>query len=383
MSVLSPFSAGFIYNQIFGLRYSWRNAHGSRGDYSFDFPGQSFGHLYERSDDPFFAQMTEGWDALLSDKRPLFSRGIVPKPQPVWNSADPVSPPSVATPERRDSSDEPSKDDERRARKRDGCPGTEVLAWYAPAHLHSRWDYGIHLTPVGIVKTAAALQMRLEQAGGTISRRSAVVLATYLLYCHELGHALVEDVASVLEFAGDGVLYRLREREVEFYGLMEEAFCNSLAFSCLVTFLGPKVGPYTYEADREDYSRHLGKGSRHYVPEPEPILLKDAILDAVECWMRAQPPGYSNFLATRMGPSSNGLMWLNFVRLFVDFFGFSAHNAVEAVGAVGVPQYANFQDLLRTDGDRGPGRRLPNGFLEHFSAPEAPRGYGWPIIIES
>ncbi|HJW85236.1 MAG TPA: hypothetical protein VJ440_01205 [Candidatus Brocadiaceae bacterium] len=103
---------------------------------------------------------------------------------------------------------------------------------------------------------------------------------------------------------------------------MEEAFCNTFAYSCLIQFLDPTTGvrleePGKLEHHRDFECRHGGNyiGKRPYVAEPEPTFETAAVLDAVEEWMRSQPPGYSEFLANRLAPPHNGLLWFNLARI--------------------------------------------------------------------
>lgn len=370
MSVLYPFSAGFIFSRTTPLRGLLVGRDGERHKPSWGDPiahHRYFGSLYRHSDHPFFAEPLEAWDELIDDPRHLFDTSAVPPPQPTWDLSDPSSevvPPLSET------------DTQHRHRRR-----VDVLAWYAPAHACAEDEYGIHLTQTGVVKAAAALQRIALDAGVNISRRSAVVIATFVLYCHELGHALVEDVASVLEFSGGPSRYIIGHRAYGHYALMEEAFCNSLAYSCAVQFLDPSgqlEEPDRLEHHREFESKHGSNyvGKRPYVPESEPSFRAEEVLHALERWMRSQPPGYSAFSAERASPAQNGLLWLNLARVLADLYGFSPWDIGNALEAIGDHGDGPLDMLLERRDTRNPAE-----LLAQIRAAKAPEGYGWPIHV--
>jgi len=175
----------------------------------------SFGRLYRESDSPFFSEPVESWDKIIADPRPLFDLTVVPPVQMAWDFSDPISPICTTTNRSSDLSSHISS-------------RVDVLAWYAPAHTHTEDVYGIHLTQVGIVKSASAIQELLRIAGTSISRRSAAIIAAYVIYCHELAHALVEDVASVVEFSVGASRYTLFQRAAGHYAIMEEVAVHSM-----------------------------------------------------------------------------------------------------------------------------------------------------------
>ena len=183
MSVLCPFSAGFIFSRTTPLRGLLVGRDGERHKPSWGDPiahHRYFGNLYRHSDHPFFAEPLEGWDELIDDPRHLFDTSAVPLPQPTWDFSEPcsevISPPAETDPQGRHT----------------GRERADVLAWYAPAHTFGEEEYGLHLTQTGIVKAATAIQRIAADAGSNLSRRSAVIIAAFVLYCHELGRLPAE-----------------------------------------------------------------------------------------------------------------------------------------------------------------------------------------------
>lgn len=372
MSVLCPFSAGFIYNRTNELRGLLTRVGGESSKPAWGDPlahHSYFGSLYRHSDCPFFSEPLESWDKLIDDPRPIFDTTVVPPLQPTWNPADPFS--EVTTCMR-----EQNGDSRKTAR-------VELLAWYAPAHTNAQSEYGIHLTEVGVVKTAAAIQKLLNRGGTVLSRRSAAIIASYVLYCHELAHALIEDLASVLEFSVGASRYTLCQRAFGHYALMEESFCNTFAYSCLVQFIDSTAGvrlekPGELEHHREFEGRHGANyiGKRPYVAEPEPMFETAAVLDAVEEWMRNQPPGYSEFLANRLAPPHNGLLWLNLARILSDLYGFTPYHVDGAMEVIGIHGDGPLHMLLERHD-----KRNAEELLKQIRAEHAPEGYGWPIHV--
>lgn len=372
MSVLCPFSAGFIYNRTNELRGLLTRAGGESCKQPWGDPlahHSYFGSLYRHSDFPFFSEPLESWDKLIDDPRPVFDTTVVPPLQPTWNPADPFSEVTISRREQCGDSRKTTR--------------VELLAWYAPAHTNVQNEYGIHLTQVGVVKTAASIQQLLSRGGTIFSRRSAVIIASYILYCHELAHALIEDLASVLEFSAGASRYTLCQRAFGHYALMEEAFCNTFAYSCLIQFIDSTAGarleePRKLEHYREFEGRH-GKnyiGKRPYVAEPEPTFKAAALLDSVEEWMRSQPPGYSEFLADRIAPPHNGLLWLNLARILSDLYGFTPYHVAGAMEVMGVHGDGPLSMLLERHD-----KRNAEELLKQIRAEHAPEGYGWPIHV--
>jgi hypothetical protein len=384
MSVLYPFSAGLAYGRTTPLRGLVIGRGGGRGKVPWGDPiahRRYFGSLYRHSDRPFFSEPLNAWDELIADSRHVFEFDVVPTPQPVWDFADPAS--QVAPPlAQADDTDAP-----RSSRQGSGTTRrphsdrrrADTLAWYAPAHTCSEDEYGIHMTQTGIVKAAAAVQWAMTDAGADLSRRSAVVIGAFALYCHELGHALVEDVASIIEFSGGPARYIVGQRAYGGYALMEEAFCNTLAFACVVKFFDPRgqlEDPGRLEHYREFESKHGTNYECSYAPEPEPTFQVSEALDAIERWMRSQPDGYSAFLADRSSPSQNGLLWLNLARVLVDLYGYSPWEVSGALEVIGVHGNGPLEMLLER-----PDTRNPTELLSQVRAEKAPEGYGWPIHI--
>lgn len=371
MDVLWPFSAGFIYGRTTALRglVVGRDGHGSKPSWGDPVAHhRHFGTLYRHSDHAFFSEPLETWDDLFRDPRQLFDSGSSPLPQPTWDLSDPSSeviPPLAET----------------ETQLRHAGHRADVLAWYAPAHTCCEEDYGIHLTQTGVIKAAAAIQRLAGDGGLSLSRRSAVVIAAFVLYCHELGHALVEDVASVIEFSGGPSRYLIGQRAYGHYALMEEAFCNSFAYSSAVRFFdasGELEEPGRFEHHREFENVHGSNyiGKRPYVPESEPSIQVEESLNALELWMRSQPPGYSAFSAERRAPPQNGLLWLNLARVLADLYGFSSYEVGNALEVFGVHGNGPLDMLLERRDKRNPGE-----LLAQIRAPSAPEGYGWPIRV--
>lgn len=372
MSVLCPFSAGFIFRRSTALRGLLVGPDGERGKPSWGDPiahHRYFGSLYRHSDHPFFSDPLEAWDELVVDQRHLFDASAVPPPQPTWDFSDASSevvPPLGQT---------------ETGRGHTGHQRADVLAWYAPAHACAENEYGIHLTQAGVVKAAAAVQRNAAAVGTNLSRRSAVVIGAFVLYCHELGHALIEDIASVIEFSGGPSQYIVVHRAYGHYALMEEAFCNSLAYACAVRFFDPSgqlEDPRRLEHYREFENKHGSNyvGKRRYDPETEPSFQVPEVLDALERWMRSQPDGYSAFLAERISPSQNGLLWLNLARVLADLYGFSPRDVGDALEVIGVHGNGPLDMLLERRDTRN-----ATELLAQVRTEKAPEGYGWPIHV--
>lgn len=134
MSVLCPFSAGFIFRRSTALRGLLVGPDGERGKPSWGDPiahHRYFGSLYRHSDHPFFSDPLEAWDELVVDQRHLFDASAVPPPQPTWDFSDASSevvPPLGQT---------------ETGRGHTGHQRADVLAWYAPAHACAENEYGI------------------------------------------------------------------------------------------------------------------------------------------------------------------------------------------------------------------------------------------------
>lgn len=364
MSIFTPFSAGLLFQNIRELRCRWRFH--PKGEVQIHWPmcgwplcaASNLNSLYWHTDESPYSDILTGWDDLQKHPTPLFAHRARPTRQPSWDMNDPCSPvnwnPEASPSESEITEDAPNADTPQLSsigyRHK-----VELLAWYSPAHFSHSWDYGIHLSHVGVAKAAAGIEACHGNASAVPSRRTLTVLAAYILYAHELCHAYIEDVASSLEFHGASVRYRLFQREVDSYCLMEEALCNTFAFAAAVRFL--RAEPW------------------HKALE-EPALSTADMLVAVKKWMRSQPPGYKDFLATEKEPDKHGLLWINFARLLADAYGFPSHDIVEAMGVIGIPQYGEMANILRRD----PPHMHP-GFLEGFEADKVLDKYGWPLHI--
>lgn len=329
MSILSPFSAGFVYGSTQRVRgYLYRDGEAGVRPAWGDPIAQhsSFERLYVHEPCGFWLDCLPDWDELLSKPTSFFDTksGCEVHEQPVWDLREPLS--QERTPQ------EERTTEAIRAKSTDGdCDSWrfELLAWYCDAHRHRERDYGIHLTKTGIAKSGAEIMRHSASSGAAMSRRSAVIIAVYALYCHELCHAYIEDLACVLEFALGVDRYCSVTKAFRGHIITEEAICNTFAFSCLNEFLELSDWAKTPAGALEKQRQWHTEFSRlPYQPEPEPRFNSDDMLGAVERWMRSQPRGYSDFLASKGSVAQNALLWVNMARLLAQIYGFREQHAV-------------------------------------------------------
>lgn len=176
----------------------------------------------------------------------------------------------------------------------------ERLAYYCAAHSVKRERYGIHLHRKGVARMSAEIHQKCPDEPLIIVQLAAV----YSLLAHELCHAWIEDLCSVVDFL-QGVdkskaerRYSLTHRRHRGYILMEEALCNTAAYGWLHGFLQAPdcmVGMPSFDPER--------------------------ILCAFEKWMRQQPLGYRDFVAINDAPVQSEIFVGNICRLLIQLYG--------------------------------------------------------------
>ena len=145
MSVLCPFSAGFIYNRTNKLRGLLTRVGGESGKPAWGDPlahHSNFGSRYRHSDWSFFLEPLESWDTMIEDPRPLFDVTVSPPLQPTWSFDDPFS--EVTTSLRRIREEDDDNNDVSLSIANYPVQRTtrvELLAWYSPAHTNEQNEY--------------------------------------------------------------------------------------------------------------------------------------------------------------------------------------------------------------------------------------------------
>jgi hypothetical protein len=182
----------------------------------------------------------------------------------------------------------------------------EHWAYYSPAHTNKSDRYGIHLTKRGIAKLAHQGHQFCPEEPLEIVQLAAV----YKLYAHEMCHAWIEDICCLIDFSECETAPKLARRYAQTqkryhsYIFMEEAICNTAAYGWLKNFL------FDSPNNRD--------------PSMPPFNPQN-ILDAFEKCMRAQPPGYRDFLAIKELPYQSEIFVQNVCRLLVEVYGEDSH----------------------------------------------------------
>jgi hypothetical protein len=224
-----------------------------------------------------------------------------------------------------------------------GNNSTELLAWYQSAHFHKSDDYGIHLIPIGVVHTAEALINNCKNYNLIISRRMAIVWAMNILYCHELVHSWIEDIASLIEFSSGEDIYKKTQKKFHSYIFMEEAICNTAVYGLQLSFL-KRDGKKQFETGRKYQAEN---DDIKYCSDMHSEFNKDKMMKALYDFMKSQPKGYSDFIKIDVNPCKSfefirELIYL-FKRIYIDkydykivdelheamdlYFGLSSHRA--------------------------------------------------------
>ena len=179
----------------------------------------------------------------------------------------------------------------------------EHWAYYCPAHIFDSSKYGIHLTKRGIAKLAQAIRRLCPDQPLEI----ILIAAMYKLFAHEMCHAWIEDICSLIDFAeGESTSkedsrYARTQRRYNGYIFMEEAICNTAAYGWLGKFLGE-------QSDGGDANL--------------PTFDARIVLDAFCSWMRNQPAGYKDFLCINDIPSKSEVFVRNVCRLLAEVYGY-------------------------------------------------------------
>lgn len=188
----------------------------------------------------------------------------------------------------------------------------ELLAWYESAHFHQCDDYGIHLIPVGIVHTADILINNCKKYNLIISKRMAVVWAMNILYCHELVHSWIEDIASLIEFSSGKDIYGKTQKKFNCYIFMEEAICNTAVYGLQLSFLD-RSGKKQFEVGR----RHQAENdNKKYIKDIHSGFNKNIMMKALYDFMKTQPKGYRDFIEIDTNPNESFIFVRELIYLF-------------------------------------------------------------------
>jgi hypothetical protein len=195
------------------------------------------------------------------------SEKCIVEDQPIWDISDDYSKEVQIT----KSTEEDLKFDN--CWNKNGKPIFDIPAWYQPAHFNPPNEYGIYITRWGIVSYAESI----INMNSKISREEALVSALALLWWHELSHAWIEDICSLIESLTGDNHYSGTLKRYNSYIFMEEAICNSSAYGNLASVL--------------DVRKPIGGANF----TENTITNKQNILDAVKKIFRGQRKGYSDF----------------------------------------------------------------------------------------
>lgn len=190
----------------------------------------------------------------------------------------------------------------------------EKLAWYASAHRNEIRDYGIHIRVNGVAKTVQRLEEIIVANSHLPQDKKILIFAVFFkFYAHELCHAWVEDLCSLIDFIHEEKGHRGKRRyaltldRFHAYIFLEEALCNTAAYGLLHDQL---------------HAIHDNKASGYSAATPD--FDPDVILNAFEHLMRGQPNGYRDFKAIQQKPQESQIFKSNLCRLLQEprIFGY-------------------------------------------------------------
>jgi len=187
----------------------------------------------------------------------------------------------------------------------------ELLAWYQSAHFNQSDDYGIHLIPLGIIHTAEMLKNNCKNYGLNISKRMAVIWALNVLYCHEIAHSWIEDIASLIEFSSGKDIYKKTQKNFNSYIFMEEAICNTAVYGLQLSFL-ERENTKQFEERKDQAENDHNK----YNKDIDSEFNKETMMKALTDFMKSQPKGYRDFLEIDTDPKKS----FRFVREIIYLF---------------------------------------------------------------
>ena len=185
--------------------------------------------------------------------------------------------------------------------KKDKCKDwrMETLAWYCPAHIFPIKDYGIHIRKNGVAKIVKIIEEIIKSNRHQSQDKRILIFAViFQFYAHELCHAWVEDLCSLIDFIyEENDPDRSKRRyartldRMNSYIFLEEDICNTAAYGLLQHQLR------TIHTIKD-------QGFPAAIADFDP----DVILKAFEQWMRNyQPKGYRNFASIAEKPQSSSL----------------------------------------------------------------------------
>ena len=224
--------------------------------------------------------------------------------QPIWDIED-------------DYYKEVVKQDDKDYVKEDNCwqengkPLFDIPAWYQPAHFNPPSDYGIYITKWGIVSYAKSLM----SYNSNITKEEGLVSALALLWWHELNHAWVEDLCSIIESLTGDDRYSKTSHKYNSYIFMEEALCNSSAYGNLASVLNDR--------------KPIG-GSKF---TKNTISNKNVILEAVGNMFRSQSKGYSDFYPFNCWVDVEPLFFKNIAKLLHEIYEYESFSVKHAISS--------------------------------------------------
>jgi len=194
---------------------------------------------------------------------------------------------------------------------KNGKPIFDIPAWYQPAHFNPPAEYGIYITRWGIVSYAESI----IKGNKKISKEESLVSALAILWWHELTHAWVEDICSMIESLTGDDHYSTTSKKYNSYIFMEEAICNSSAYGNLASVLDdrkPIIGAKFTENTIEN---------------------KQNILDVVKKIFKAQRKGYSDFYEFECSVDVEKLFFVNIAKLIHEVYEYEDFSVQHAIAS--------------------------------------------------